>query len=197
MKNYCNSLLSILITSIILTGCQNTEENLVTNFDGLKLRTDFPAKEVTPGIIPGDAKIYEMRSYPGKYKWRDFAAYLNSEIDELRGEPYFDNLEWMAIAVIIEDQDFLANASILEKDEIWAKIENRKSINNPQLVYNFLKSYSPPLEQKTLANRLRHMQNNLEENFDESVQKEMLMNIHSLMIRDMYDRWGQPLFDLK
>lgn len=198
--------LFVLTLSILTSGCKSedaTLDNILEADKALVINEAGVSKAVEdfPGKIPGNHKVLQMGMQPAVYGWKDFADYLQFKIDNERNEHYYDNLEWLTISYILDNDKFYEEASHEIKEMIWKKMEARKFINNPGNAFKLIITIEN-LSEKEKANRLRLVEIKNKDNFKNSPD---LLNAHlekykktySQMSYLTYDRWGKPLFDVK
>jgi hypothetical protein len=193
----------VVFISFIFSSCKKNEGQSKIVEKDVALRAENRSKtggNQNPGIIPGDLRLMEMKMFPGKYQWSDFYTYLKEEVPQYRDEHFFENLEWLTLATILEDSVFLKTGPVAIKDELWTSIQDRKVINQPDLVLRFLTSYVPKLSAGELAGRLHHIRRVNEKNFENNIHaKEHHFNLYKstydAMRTRMYNRWGAPLFE--
>jgi hypothetical protein len=193
----------VIIICSIFSSCKKNDVQSKILENDVALRAEnrhLTTGGQNPGVIPGDIRLMEMKMFPGKYKWTDYYTYLSEEVPKYRDAHFFENLEWLTIASILEDTLFLKTGPLSIKEEVWTAIKDRKVINQPDLVFTFLTSYEPGLPVRDLATRLNHTWKVNEKNFDKNIHAKdhhfsLYKSTYDQMNTRMYDRWGGPLFN--
>ena len=190
------------ITIVLICSCKNEDnsiDKLIQADQALQTNsTEAQMKEYAPGVIPTNHRLYELLLDEQSQNWKSFYTYFQDELPLDKDKLYYDNLEWVAIKMILNDPDFYNEAELKIKDDIWIKLEQRKIINEPEFSFKLILNLSPYVTPEITAKRIYKVEQiNTKGYSDNSVRakhfekhKEHYESVQYLK----YNRWGSPLF---
>ncbi len=184
MKKYNFLLLAVsCLVLLFAVGC--IEEN--------KGQPELDPIEDFVGKIPLDNVFNDLASKPSS-TWKDFDNFYKEHVLTEKGAHYYNNLQWVTISHMIAEKNFLAEATLEDKEYYLEQIFSRDFVNEPSVAVLLLRDLQSVKTESEIASYARKVLSKNEAHLTPTnFEKHKTRNASSrVALVDMgYTRWGE------
>lgn len=197
--NYLVKSVTVTSLAVLLSACSSKPEPIGPSYLSDPISVDSRnAADVHhfQGKIPSDHLIYDIL-FQDNSTWQDLDEFFRTALVTDAGKHYYDNLEWFALAQIINHPGFVTEASLSTKQYYVEKLNHRDFINEPSVAVMLLQNLSTTdlsldvaeLAREAIAINQRHFSS--EDKF--STHQENHSSAYTELIQMGFNRWGEEL----